>query len=123
MNAPPKGKVIPMSLRLPEDVHMQVALASARSNKSMNEWMVEIARAASASANAMYLVEAMEKRQLDNETVFREVCLYVLRLVTLAVDHADDEKGQVQEILNRLTHLVIDNTTAEEFRDGDREVA
>ena len=101
-----KEEVVALSVRLPADAHRSVTIAAARANLSVSGWLAEVGAAASASANAMFLVEELGSRSMERTGVVEETMLKALDLLKTSLDHSGAQTGEVSDVLAKLGNLL-----------------
>jgi uncharacterized protein (DUF1778 family) len=110
------SKTVTLSLRLPAHTHRAVSIAAARADKSVNQWIVDLAQAASSTANAWALLAAIRERSMVDEKVAREVMGKVQRLIQVGLDQTASQATEIQDLLEKLA-------AASESLEGVREIA
>lgn len=111
-----KEELIAFSVRLPVEAHRSISVASARANLSVSAWLARIGTMASASANAMYLVEELGSRSMPTEGVVLETAQSTLDLLTQSLELSGAQTGEVSDVLTKLKGLLESHLGACELR-------
>lgn len=97
-----RGRVVNLSVRLRPEVHRAISIAAARSDKSMNAWLADIAGAGAATANAAALVTEMRELSLGDAEAVKAVVGRALQLIELSVNHAAGNLSELQDVLGKI---------------------
>lgn len=106
-----------VTIRLPLPIYHSVMIASARAGKSMNEWISDICEAASASSDAMALLNEMSSRRMATDRVMLEVSQQALELLRRSIKFAGEQCGLAEDGLEKMTGIIESWRSAQAIRE------
>lgn len=111
-----KEPVVTVAVRLTNDAHKAVNLAAARANLSVSAWLANIAMAASASANAMAMIEELGKWGGNTEELRLDTAQKALELLHRPLDLSGAQHEEVREVLELIKKMLMKPSVEPEVR-------
>lgn len=108
---------VAVSIRLSSESHRAAMVAAARANKSLNQWLADLAQAASGASNAAALL--LEMRSLDIVQDERAVVVVIERAVELVrstLDLAGNQLSEIHDVLEKIGSEIESMAGAQELR-------
>lgn len=107
---------VTVSIRLPMVVHRAASVAAARSGKSLNVWLTDLAAAASSTANAAALLIQVRDLKLSDEGALSELTSRFHGLIMTALDHTAGQLSEIRDVLLKMAGQFESMQAAEEIR-------